>query len=56
MQKYPVRWITTELSVGYAPRSYNDLETIRVQGIAAIVNLYAECYDLCDIEKNAGLI
>ena len=54
MQPYPVRWITTELAVGYAPRSHNDLATIRTQGIAAIVNLCAECYDLCDIEKNAG--
>ena len=54
MQEYPVRWITTELAVGYAPRSHNDLAAIRTQGIAAIVNLCAECYDLCDTEKNAG--
>jgi hypothetical protein len=56
MQEYPVRWISTDLAVGYAPRPYNDLETIRAQGIAAIVNLCAECYDLYDIEKNAGLV
>ena len=54
MPEYPVRWITTELAVGYAPRSHDDLATIRSQGIEAIVNLCAECYDLCDIEKNAG--
>ena len=54
MQEYPVRWITTELAVGYAPRSHNDLAAIRAQGIAAIVNLCAECYDLYDTEKNAG--
>ena len=54
MPQYPVRWITTELAVGYAPRSHNDLEAIRSQGITAIVNLCAECYDLCEIEKNAG--
>ena len=54
MHEYPVRWITTELAVGYAPRSHNDLATVRAQGIAAIVNLCAECYDLCDTEKNAG--
>jgi len=54
MQEYPVRWVTTELAVGYAPRSHDDLATIRSQGIGAIVNLCAECYDLCDIEKHAG--
>ena len=54
MKEYPVRWITTELAVGYAPRSHDDLTTIREQGISAIVNLCAECYDLCDIEKHAG--
>jgi len=54
MKEYPVRWITTELAVGYAPRSHNDLATVRDQGIGAIVNLCAECYDLVDIEKNAG--
>lgn len=54
IQEYPVRWITTQLAVGCAHRSYNDLATIRAQRIAAIVNLCAECYDLCDIEMNAG--
>ena len=54
MQEYPVRWITSELAVGYAPRSYDHLATIRSQGISAIVNLCAECYDLHNSEKNAG--
>jgi hypothetical protein len=27
---------------------------LRTQGIDAIVNLCAECLDLCDSEKNAG--
>ena len=54
MQESPVRWITTELAVGYAPRSHNDLSTIRAQGITAIVNLCTECYDLYDTEKKAG--
>ena len=39
MKQYPVRWITTELTVGYAPRSHNDLAAIRAHGIDAIVNL-----------------
>ena len=38
MPEYPVRWITTELAVGYAPRSHDDLATIRTQGIEAIVS------------------
>jgi len=54
MKDYPVRWITSELAVGYAPRSYKDLAIIQAQGIAAIVNLCAECYDLCDSERQAG--
>jgi protein-tyrosine phosphatase len=53
MQEYPLRWITTELAVGYAPRSYDDLAIVRMHGIGAIVNLCAECYDLFEIEKNA---
>ena len=52
--EYPVRWITDQLAVGYAPRSHEHLETIRSQGITAIVNLCAECYDLHHTEKNAG--
>ena len=54
MKKYPVTWITADLAVGYAPRSHNDLNAIRSQGIEAIVNLCAECYDLCASEQNAG--
>jgi protein-tyrosine phosphatase len=54
MKEYPVRWIIAELAVGYAPRSHDDLATIRAHGISAVVNLCAECYDLCDTEKNAG--
>lgn len=51
MQEYPVRWITSDLAVGYAPRSYNDLETIRARGIAAIDDLCAEFYDFNDNSK-----
>lgn len=54
MPEYPIKWITEHIAVGYAPRSHAELETIRFQGISAIVNLCAECYDLHDIEKNAG--
>ncbi len=54
MPDYPPKWITERIAVGYAPRSLADLETIRSQGIGAIVNLCAECYDLHELEKKAG--
>ena len=54
MPEYPFRWITENLAVGYAPRSPNDLETIREFGIKAILNLCAECYDLHETEEKAG--
>jgi protein-tyrosine phosphatase len=54
LPEYPIKWITEHIAVGYAPRSHADLETIRTQGISAIVNLCAECYDLHDLEKSAG--
>ena len=53
MTGYPIKWITEDIAVGYAPRSVTDLETIREQGITAIVNLCAECYDLNELEKKA---
>lgn len=54
MSQYPIRWVTDALAVGYAPRSADDLGDIRAQGIAAIVNLCAECYDLHDAETDYG--
>ena len=55
LTEYPIKWITEHIAVGYAPRSRADLETIRTQGISAIVNLCAECYDLNELEKKADL-
>ena len=54
MKDYPLRWITPDIAVGYAPRSQEALLTIRENGIDAIVNLCAECYDLHQLEKGAG--
>ena len=53
-QNYPLRWITTEVAIGYAPRSPSDLDTVRGHGINAVINLCAECYDLASIEADAG--
>jgi Fe-S-cluster containining protein/protein tyrosine phosphatase (PTP) superfamily phosphohydrolase (DUF442 family) len=54
MSPYPITWITDSLAVGYAPMSYAELETIKAEGIDAIVNLCAEFSDLHDIEASSG--
>jgi protein-tyrosine phosphatase len=51
---YPIKWITPVIATGYAPTSHDDLDEIRRQGISVIVNMCAECYDLADIEAQAG--
>jgi len=51
---YEITWITPNLAVGYAPMSYEDLETIKQAGITAIVNLCGEYCDLHEIEEKAG--
>jgi len=54
MAEYPLKWIINNLAVGYAPRSDNDILSLKQQGIQAIVNLCAECCDLHEIERSAG--
>lgn len=54
MQTYSVTWITDSLAVGHAPMSYEELDSIKEQGISAIVNLCGEFSDLHDIEEKAG--
>ena len=54
MLGYPMKWITDNLAVGYAPRSEEELDEVKAQGITAIVNLCAECYDLHAIEERRG--
>ena len=51
---YTLTWITSQLAVGSAPMSYEDLETITQQGINAIVNLCGEFCDLHQIEEQSG--
>lgn len=51
---YPIKWITPAIATGYAPKSEADLSEIHQKGISVIVNLCAECYDLADIEEQAG--
>jgi protein-tyrosine phosphatase len=53
-QAYKLTWITDQLAVGHAPMSYAELESIKKQGIDAIVNLCAEYCDLHEIEASSG--
>ncbi|MGD9310569.1 MAG: protein phosphatase, partial [Desulfosarcina sp.] len=57
MQKdvFPIKWITDQVAIGCAPRSYVDIDAIKASGIGAVLNLCAECYDLHEIEYAAGL-
>ena len=43
--QFPVRWITDQIAISYAPRSHADIEAIKASGIDAVLNLSAECYD-----------
>lgn len=52
--EYKLTWITDHLATGHAPMSYAELESIKRQGIDAIVNLCAEYCDLHEIEKDSG--
>ena len=54
MSEYQLTWVTSDLAVGYAPMSYDELESIKSQGINAIVNLCAEFCDLHKIEEDRG--
>ncbi len=54
MSAYELTWITDNLAVGYAPTSYEALDSIKAQDINAIVNLCAEFSDLHEIEESAG--
>jgi protein-tyrosine phosphatase len=54
LTNYKLTWVTPELSVGHAPLSYADLDAIREEGVAAIVNLCGEYCDLHEIEKDSG--
>ena len=54
MSKYQLTWIMPGLAIGHAPMSYEDLESIREQGINAIVNLCGEFCDLHEIEEKYG--
>ncbi len=51
---YQLDWLTDNLAVGQAPMSYEALDSLKEQGINAILNLCAEFCDLHWIEADAG--
>ncbi len=51
---FPVTWITEHLGVGAAPMSHAALDSLRRQGVRAILNLCQEFTDLHEIESAAG--
>lgn len=51
---YLLTWVTDQLAVGYAPMSYVQLESLKNQGINAILNLCAEFCDLHSLEQEQG--
>lgn len=54
MTRYQLQWITDDLAAGHAPMSYDDLDSIRGQGVDAIINLCGEFCDLHEIEEKSG--
>lgn len=54
MTAYPLHWVTDRLALGHAPMSYDELKSIREQGVDGIVNLCGEYCDLHQIEEDYG--
>ncbi len=52
--RYPLTWVTPQLAVGHAPMSYPELDSIKEQGIKAIMNLCLEIEELVRFEQEAG--
>lgn len=53
-EAYALTWVTEQLAVGGAPLSYAQLDSLRRQGVDAILNLCGEYTDLHDIEAGHG--
>ena len=51
---YVLTWVTDHLAVGHAPMSYEQLASLREQGVNAILNLCAEFCDLHSVEAEQG--
>ncbi len=53
-EAYLLSWVTPSLAVGSAPMSYEQLDSLRRQGVQAVLNLCAEFCDLHWIESEEG--
>ncbi len=53
-EAYHLSWVTPSLAVGSAPMSYEQLESLKRQGVRAVLNLCAEFCDLHWIESGEG--
>jgi len=51
---YPLTWVTPQLAIGHAPMSYRELDSIRDQGIKAIMNLCQEMEELAKFQQEEG--
>lgn len=51
MTEYSISWLTESLGLGHAPMSHEEMESVREQGIHAIVNLCGEFCNLHEIEE-----
>jgi Fe-S-cluster containining protein len=51
MTDYHISWLTESLGLGHAPLSHEEMESMRQQGILAIVNLCGEFCNLHEIQK-----
>lgn len=53
-EAYTLTWVTEQLAVGHAPMSFEQLESLKKQGVNAILNLCAEFCDLHSVEEKEG--
>ena len=53
---YELTWITSGLAAGQAPMSHEDLDSIRAQGIDAIVNLCGESVTISRGDRISQLV
>ncbi|UCG11599.1 MAG: dual specificity protein phosphatase family protein [Deltaproteobacteria bacterium] len=51
MTEYSISWLTESIGLGHAPMSHGEMESVREQGIHAIVNLCGEFCNLHEIQK-----
>jgi hypothetical protein len=51
---YPLTWVTPQLAVGHAPMSYPELDSLKEQGIRAIMNLCLEMEELANFQREQG--